>query len=352
MSGFDALTGKSNFDISEWMLNQVLQNLNNRRSILAMLCKTAVARKVLKYSWNKKLSISSSYMYRIDALSQFGVSVDACLLVVTLHPKAASEECSVYDGLDELNPNKRFGLRSGKLVANLAAFDEFKNLFGSSPLKWRSGIKHDCSGIMELKPTKMENTYINGLGGSVKLEPDYLYPMLKSSDVAKQARPSRYMLVTQHFIGEDTNSISSKAPLTWDYLESHASKFDLRVSSVYRGRPRFSIFGIGEYSFSMWKVCVSGFYKRLRFFQVGPFHGKPVVLDDTCYFIPCRSNTEARELTALLSSEEAERFFESFIFWDAKRPITSGLLATLDLDALAAKCGSRWRSGEATLGLN
>ncbi|NLS95766.1 MAG: SAM-dependent DNA methyltransferase [Planctomycetaceae bacterium] len=46
-AGLDAITGKSNFDISEWMLIQLLECLDGRRATLAMLCKTAVARKVL-----------------------------------------------------------------------------------------------------------------------------------------------------------------------------------------------------------------------------------------------------------------------------------------------------------------
>ena len=49
-SGLDALTGKSNFDISEWMLSHLLQCLSGREAVLAMLCKTSVARKVLNYA--------------------------------------------------------------------------------------------------------------------------------------------------------------------------------------------------------------------------------------------------------------------------------------------------------------
>lgn len=41
-SGLDAVTGKSNFDISEWMLIKLLEMLSGRQATLAMLCKTAV----------------------------------------------------------------------------------------------------------------------------------------------------------------------------------------------------------------------------------------------------------------------------------------------------------------------
>lgn len=193
--------------------------------------------------------------------------------------------------------------------------------------------------------------YVNGLGERVQLEEDFLYPMLKSSDLAKRVGPSRYMLVTQRSIGEETSTIENRAPLTWRYLESHAEVLDSRSSSIYRNRPRFSIFGVGDYSFAPWKVSISGFYKKLDFVPVGPKDGKPVMLDDTCYFLPCESEEDAGQLADLLNAQEARGFFEAFIFWDAKRPITINLLSTLDLDALAAECGSDWGSGQLSLPL-
>ena len=45
--GIDAITGMSNFDISEWMLGRLIEWIVDREATLAMLCKTTVARKVL-----------------------------------------------------------------------------------------------------------------------------------------------------------------------------------------------------------------------------------------------------------------------------------------------------------------
>ena len=73
--------------------------------------------------------------------------------------------------------------------------------------------------------------------------------------------------------------------------------------------------------------------------------GKPVVLDDTCYFLPCDSEQQARELTALLNSEPARRFFTAFVFWDSKRPITIDLLQRLDLSKLAHELGRELQLG-------
>ena len=354
--GLDAITGKSNFDISEWMLTHLLEWLSGRTAVLSMLCKTAVARKVLHHAWKNKLQIDKSSIYGINAVDYFGASVDASLLVSVLKPGGNSKECNAFATLDSSQPDTRFGLRNGRLVADLNLHSAYGHLCGKSPLKWRSGIKHDCSGVMVLSPTAEPDLYLNRLGEIVKLEQTFLFPMLKSSELSKGSRPSRYMLVTQRNIGEDTAGIACRAPLTWRYLESHADALDARSSSIYRNQPRYSIFGVGNYSFSPWKVAISGFYKHLEFRSVGPINGNPVVFDDTCYFLPCENKWEAEYLKDLLNSEAATGFFQSFVFWDAKRPITASLLASLEIRLLAEEYYGkieprRLRSRQAELGL-
>ena len=86
LKGLDAMTGKSNFDISEWMLLHLMEQLSGRHGILAILCKTAVARKVISHAWKHKLSMSQVALYRIDAAKYFDASVDAGLLVCFFQP--------------------------------------------------------------------------------------------------------------------------------------------------------------------------------------------------------------------------------------------------------------------------
>ena len=165
--------------------------------------------------------------------------------------------------------------------------------------------------------------------------------MLKSSDVANAVDRGerRWMLVPQSFVGQDTTVIARLAPKTWRYLQDHAALLDRRGSSIYKGQPPFSIFGVGDYSYSDWKVAISGFYKRLQFTLVRPLQNKPVMLDDTCYFLPCDSQIEAETLVSILNSTIASEFFSAFLFWDAKRPITVDLLRRLSLPSLAMELG-------------
>ena len=165
--------------------------------------------------------------------------------------------------------------------------------------------------------------------------------MLKSSDLANKRinEPLKWMIVTQKNIGDDTETIRKNAPKTWAYLCNHGSFFDKRKSSIYKNKPRFSIFGVGDYSFSTWKVAISGLYKQLKFVSIGMFQNKPIVLDDTCYFIPCESESEAKMIVNILNSTIAKEFFEAFIFWDKKRPITVSILSKLSIEKLADEIG-------------
>lgn len=164
--------------------------------------------------------------------------------------------------------------------------------------------------------------------------------ILKSSDLGNgRIEIRKFVLVTQKHIGDDTSIIQLVAPKTWAYLERHSEKLDGRKSSIYRNRPRFSVFGIGSYAFAPWKVAISGLYKSFCFVVVPPWDQRPVMVDDTCYSIPCQSEEEASLLHCLLSSEMAMDFLRSLVFIDSKRPITVDALRRISFVELARALG-------------
>lgn len=338
LNGIDAITGKSNFDISEWMISRMIDWIDGRDSTLAMLCKTSVARKIFLNRSKSGQRFESFDIYSIDARKYFSAAVDACLMVVA-SGKSSQMDCSVYDCLEQTDSVSTIGYRDGSLVANIKLYDRWKFLLGGQAYKWRSGIKHDCARVMELRPEN--GLHRNSMGELVDLEDDYIFPMLKSSDVARDTELNTrlHVIVPQRRIGEDTEIIKTRAPKTATYLKSHADLLEARASSIYRGKPPFSIFGVGEYSFAPWKVAIAGLYKKLEFKAVGPRAGKPTMLDDTCYFIPCQTEDEALTLCEILNSDTAREFYSAFVFWDAKRPVTSGILNRLNILALARVLG-------------
>jgi hypothetical protein len=116
--GFDAVTGKANFDISEWMLLENMRWLEGRRGTIAVLCKIAVARKVLRAAWKSKEPVSEARIYKIDALAHFGAAVDACLFVLRFDG-AISSSCSVFSSLDETAPSKKFAYGFSRVAAGI-----------------------------------------------------------------------------------------------------------------------------------------------------------------------------------------------------------------------------------------
>lgn len=329
--GIEAITGKSNFDISEWMIIKLLKVLQNRKSVLAFLCKTSVARKVLKYIWNNNFQIQKTDMYLIDSKEYFNVSVDACLFVCRSGKVKEKPHCDVFSKIDTKTLISNIGINNRELLANVTNYKKYSHLEGDVHYIWRSGIKHDSSKVMEF--VFKNGKFINGFGESVDLEFDYLYPLYKSSDISKQnlINPRKWVLVTQKEIGAETKYIKNVAPKTYQYLEKYSDILSKRRSSIYKNKPLFSIFGVGKYSFSNYKIAISGLYKKIQFQLLKPLNSKPIMVDDTCYIIPCESELEAELLFKVLNSKIAIDFFHSYIFWDSKRPITSAILKKLDI---------------------
>lgn len=338
LRGIHARTGKSNFDISEWMLIRLLQALRGRRATVAMLCKTATARKLLRFAWQKTGQIASASLHCIDAKKHFGASVDACLLLAATGG-AGPAEAPMFESLSARKASVVFGLSGKDLVFDLDTYRRLKHLEGLSPYQWRSGVKHDCASVMELRRVNGHGL-TNKLGEHVDLESAYLFPLLKCSDLAHgRTQTDRLVLVTQRRVGEDTSTIAIEAPRTWRYLDSHRSRFEARKSSIYTNTVPFALFGIGGYTFAPWKIAVSALHRNPRFVVVGPENGKPAVFDDTCYFLPFEDEQEARIVAAILNSKECAEFLTSLTFTDSKRPITVDLLQRLNMHALAEDCG-------------
>ena len=336
--GIEAITGSGNFDISEWMWLQHINWLSKREGAIAFLCKYAVARKVMRQVRQGAEHRFFGHIYSIDAKAYFGASVEACLFVLTTD--TGNADCEVYESLDSTKPSHVIGERDGFIVSDVNHYEKWRHLRGQdSRYIWRSGVKHDCSKVMELEPHG--DGYKNGLGEIVKCEDDYIYPLLKSSDVGN-GRTSSYrkvVLITQKTVGEDTSQIKESAPNTWKYLIEHREYLDNRRSSIYKNKPDFSIFGIGAYSFKKWKIAISGLYKKLKFNLVGVLDGKTVAFDDTVNFLSFDSEEEARFVYHLVTSSPALEFLESMIFWDEKRPITTEILRRLSFKEVARELG-------------
>ena len=180
------------------------------------------------------------------------------------------------------------------------------------------------------------NELKNGKKEIVDIESDFVFPLVKSSMFKSPIINSfeKYVIVTQKKVREDTAHIEKKAPKTWKYLNKNAEYFVKRKSSVYKGAPPFSMFGIGDYSFAKYKVGVSGFYKKPLFCFLYSGSNSPVMTDDTSYFLPFDSYDEAYIVMLILNSDKIQVFLKSIAFLDAKRPYTKKVLQRIDFDKI------------------
>ena len=328
--GLDAITGKGNFDIAEYITIDLLRNFGNCNGNMAFLVKNTVIKNIVHDLPKLKLPIAELKKQNIDSKKEFNVSVDASILVCRLNqnPEYVCHESDFYTSEIKCD----FGWLNGRFMSNLSC--SHNNIDGVSPFEWRQGVKHDCTKVMEIEFDG--GCYSNKLGERFVIEEDLVFPLLKSSDLKKKhAEPTRKMvIVTQKYVGQNTSYIQ-KYPQTYEYLNRHIDLFRNRKSSIYKGKCDFSIFGIGDYSFKPYKIAISGLYKTFHFCLVKPQNGKPVMLDDTCYFIGFDNLEQAEFVWKLLNTDTVADFLRSISFKDSKRMITKEVLMRIDLRKVA-----------------
>lgn len=327
-SGFEAITGKGNFDIAEYISLIMLKCFDKHEGVFAFLVKNSVVKNIIHDQVHNMFRIGNSQALNIDSKKEFNVSVNACLFLTQLN-NDPELTCSSLDFYTKQQITT-YGWYKEKFVYSVKDYDASSVIDGKSKFVWRSGVKHDCSKIMELNADG--SNFTNALGEKVSIEKDLLYGLLKSSDLKTLRTNSfrKFTIVTQSKIGEDTGYIMDELPKTYKYLNDHKEFFDKRKSSIYKDKPDFSIFGIGDYSFSPYKVAISGLYKSTHFTLVTPFRGKPLMLDDTCYFIGFKDLKMAEIAHYLVNSELIQKFLKSIIFPDSKRSINKDTLMRID----------------------
>jgi hypothetical protein len=333
-SGLDAMTGKGNFDIAEFITLTMIETFQNMKGNLLLLVKNSVIKNIVFDQNKNRYKISAIEKHCIDSKKEFNVSVEAALFYCKLN-SLPTFECKEFDFYNNLKSQLKFGWLNDKFVSNIDTYIHTKEIDGECPFVWRQGLKHDCSTVMELD--KVNGHYVNGLNEEVKLEDGLVYGILKSSDlkntVINQTR--KFTIVTQKKVGQETKYIKAEYPKTYQYLTEHQANFDARKSSIYNNKPLFSIFGIGDYSFKPFKVGISGLYKTFHFTLILPQDNKPVMLDDTCYLIGFDKIEFAVYALILLNSNTTVQFLQSVTFPDAKRTFTKDVLMRIDLIELA-----------------
>lgn len=285
LSGTDAITGASNFDICEYIILKLIEKSIDKKVAIAMLCKTSVARNVLLELDRNDTCVDFVKMYNFNSAKVFGISASACLLFIKM--STANVKC------------------------------------------------RDCAGVMELEKKVIIVIGIRMNKEEIELEETLVFPLIKSSSFKTPIICSefkKFVIVTQKKAREETDYIRQLAPKTWEYLCGRKALFDSRKSSIYKGAPAFSMFGVGDYSYAEYKVGISGFYKKPLFSLLYNEDRieQPIMVDDTSYFLSFDNYSDAYTCMLLLNSSRVQEFLLSISFQDAKRPYTKKVLQRLD----------------------
>ena len=328
-NGLEAITGKGNFDIGEYISIILIKAFQKHKGNFSFLVKNAVIKNIIFDQKQNNFNIADNAKLNIDAKKEFNVSVNASLFYSKFGEKS-SHVCSEYD----FYSNEKitvFGWHNSKFVYSIEHYEKASEIDGKSQFIWRSGIKHDCSKVMEIE--QVNGHYTNGLNNEIKLEENLIYGLLKSSDLKEDVTNTyrKLTIITQKKIGQDTKYIKEYYPLTFKYLEQNKEFFYKRKSSIYKDKPPYSIFGVGDYSFASFKVAISGLYKSTHFTLVLPKNNKPIMLDDTCYFIGFDNRMDAEIAHFILNSKHVQDLLKSIIFSDSKRAVNKDTLMRIDL---------------------
>lgn len=216
--------------------------------------------------------------------------------------------------------------------------DAERSALGECEHDIRHGIKDDAKEVFKIDREELEN---------LDLETELIYPYIKSRHIIKYGLLGHELhLVPIKNANEDNeNEISSKYPNSYDYLQENKETLENRSSSWLDKGTFYNVFGIGDYTWSEYKVawCRLGWKPHFSVISsvtdedVGE---KKVIPGDHYMFIPTDNKNEAYFLTALLNSSVYQRTLED-IASEGKSSLSKKVVSRLNLP--------KWEETEETL---
>lgn len=334
LPGFDALTGKSNFDISEAIILQFVRNLKDCKTVqFAVLAKFSVLRNLILFL-SESPNIGDFEFHKIDSAKYFAAAVDAGLIKFRISQNIKSHTCPIYQGINGEKIGE-VGLINKHLIYDIPTYNRtsFMEHKGERAYIWRQGIKHNLKNVLEL--VEFDGKLANQLGKPADIEQEVLYQFYKSSDIF-HGRKSRYLIpVYQHDLKDTLEHLPEEYPKLYAYLSQYKDDFLNRKSSIFKSKPVFTVFGIGDYTHLPYKVAIGGLYSQPVFRLLEP-NPRPVIVDDTSYMLTTNSYEEAVYLLGILSLGCTQDFLLSISHSSDKRRFSKDVLSRVLLPPITA----------------
>ncbi len=192
----------------------------------------------------------------------------------------------------------------------------------------RHGVKDDAKAVYSVDRDQLD-----------ALEPDQVFPYLRSRHVVKYGLFGHDLhLIPMRTANEDNEAdLQTRCPKTYEYLCANRDTLESRSSTWLESGPFYTLFGLGEYTWSAYKVvwCRLGFKPHFAVVSTvddEDLGEKPVVPGDHCMFISTDNRYEAHFLCALLNSAPYQRCLEG-ISSGGKSSLTKAVISDLSLPA-------------------
>ncbi|WP_137284312.1 N-6 DNA methylase [Halorussus salinisoli] len=190
----------------------------------------------------------------------------------------------------------------------------------------RHGVKDDAQDVFSIRREELAD-----------LEPEFVYPYVKSRHVVKYGLFGHELrLVPLRKANEDNEAeLESGYPKTYEYLRSHRETLEDRSSSWLQKGPFYNVFGLGDYTWSEYKVvwCRLGFKPHFAVVSTvddDDLGEKLVVPGDHYMFVAADSEREAHFLCALLNSAVYQRSLKN-VASEGKASLSKTVVSKLEL---------------------
>jgi DNA polymerase III epsilon subunit family exonuclease len=188
-----------------------------------------------------------------------------------------------------------------------AFFIEVEEKTSDGYLKFNNNPEYTHGNSKDVTPNQVE-----------KIEPQYVYPMVKSRHVNKWNQDGYYnVIIPQKKAGID-NKDELRGTKLYEYLQEMEEDLNTRSSSWVNSddKPFYSIFGIGEYTFTPYRVIWTAMGYSPEFCVVsdvddGLLGQKPILPDNPIGYVPAQSEEEANYICGILNSKPVFDYFDA-----------------------------------------
>jgi len=256
-----------------------------------------------------------SYLYWKKTVRGKSITVDSSLddvLQMTERKQFAAEPVDEKDLTSAWLTGRPKAIKAVKKILGKSDYEAHAGCYtgGANGVYWMDIIDKRADGLVIISNiTEGAKRKVESI--QIAIEPDLLYPLLRGRDVKRwRAEPSAYILMAQDpdkRRGIDENEIKTDYPKSYLYLKRFEEV--LRERAAYKryfdkDDPFYSMFDVGDYTFSACKVVWKGFgVSSMSVAVVGQSEGKSIMTNQAMHpSISLRDLNEAHYICAFMNS--------------------------------------------------